>query len=94
MARKYVEVRWEGDNGINHGLPKGAMSRKGAPGWPWGHNFRLSLDILELLTKCKRKKKVLGFLCYFIENLQYIFLRYRWKDLKKRSKVIIMVVIE
>ena len=41
MARKYVEVRWEGDNGINHGLPKGAMtdtqeamSRKGAPGWP------------------------------------------------------------
>ena len=38
-----------------------AMSSKGAKGGPWGHNFKLTLDVLELQMKRKNKKVSLVF---------------------------------
>ena len=45
------------------------MSSKGAIGRPWGHNLKLTLDILEF--RWKAKKKVLG---VFYDSLWVLFL--------------------
>ena len=40
---------------------KGQLAEKGlAKGGPWGHNLKLTLDILELIRKGKNGKKVFG----------------------------------
>ena len=36
------------------------MSSKGVTGGAWGHSFKLTLDILELVMKSKKKEGVLG----------------------------------
>ena len=46
------------------GARGGAMSSKGATGGLWGHNFKLTLDILELQMKKKKRIKVFFMVVY------------------------------
>ena len=36
----------------------GAMSWKRSTEWPWGHNFKLTLDVLGTIMKSEKKSKV------------------------------------
>ena len=40
---------------LGHNKYSGAMSSKGAKGGPWGHNLKLTVDILNFLMKSKNK---------------------------------------
>ena len=55
------------------------MSSKGALGGPWGHNLKLTLDILKLQIKQKKA------LCVLINNFE-IYTRYSGVADEKQKK--------
>ena len=65
------------------------MSSKGATGGPLGHNLNVSLDILEL--QMKSKKKVLNVFYGSLET----YTRYSWvADGEQKKMSIVFVVYE
>ena len=65
--------------------PLGAMSSKGVRGGPWGHNLNLTLDILELQMKWKKKDLGVFYGSLWVILLKGAICKKIWKPWSKTS---------